>query len=949
MADVADNRPKYRVKPRPIINVRPKNPPPPPKTPKPDQPMGTDAPKAAPPKVKINLSIRSGSTKTKPRSKFIDTPIVNHMWDESGVYSNGEKTWLLPCHNRFLTWIREEYGEFSMDTVRTDVSCESRSKSSRAFKYQRFMSEFLAPESPYRGILAFHFMGSGKTRTAVELFLEYMKRGIKCIFLSNASVQENFKNEAKLWGKQKGITDMEIEKWLLSPKGASLMVTMNAANTVQTLENLEKEIGFDGKLFIVDEVHNLMTMMVNGGKKGKEIYNLFLNAKNSKFLFLSGTPIVNTPYELGLMFNILHGYFPTQQKHDVRRQSVKRLEEKHTLFPSMHDDSQEGEDEFYRLYVDGRAFEFTNKRMFGNRVSGLVSYYRGASETLYPRVIGPENVKCPMSKHQFEVYKKYRLVEIKEEKSRNFGESSDNAFKQKSTFRVRTRQASNFGLPDDQKYLRPSKKDAILTQLKTAALPANFDELDAVYKLGIHDTLLEKTKKDFNDANTDGDRQQILQQALENSRKIRKAPDVRKVTKTDDKENIYNKMRQKAYDKALVNLALAISSDEFTQYVTANPVRATDSGSSDGLQKHSSKMYESIMRLEDLHGMSNGKGGSAFVYSQYRQFEGIGIYARALDANGYKRLNVSSGITTLDKMKTAGEENIKGRYIILSGEESRDERVAAVKLFNDPRNRYGDYIRVILGTAAVAEGIGFHCVRQVHILEPHWNKVRNDQVISRARRLCSHKDLEESERNFTVYQYYATMGFDEKEADLMASDLKDPTEKTTTDLYISGIAEDKDLVNKQVLQILKNNATDSYLNFHHNKSADEHDTVTLREAPVVDRSPVYWPIPHVDEYDDRYASTVQHTSVKIQEYHTRLRKLKGLSLVVKLDDQEQPVTSTITLQSLDRFGDLAGREIDNAIPVYNREIMTGILMYHIPKQPDLEHHIREVFAQNVKH
>ena len=36
-----------------------------------------------------------------------------------------------------------------------------------------------------------------------------------------------------------------------------------------------------------------------------------MDSKNSKFVFLSGTPIINNVYESVKMFNILHGRIPT--------------------------------------------------------------------------------------------------------------------------------------------------------------------------------------------------------------------------------------------------------------------------------------------------------------------------------------------------------------------------------------------------------------------------------------------------------------------------------------------------------------------------------------------------------------------------------------------------------------------------------------------------------------
>ena len=50
----------------------------------------------------------------------------------------------------------------------------------------------------------------------------------------------------------------------------------------------------------------------------------------------------------------------------------------------------------------------------------------------------------------------------------------------------------------------------------------------------------------------------------------------------------------------------------------------------------------------------------------------------------------------------------------------------------------------------------FFCRRFVHIIEPYWHPVRIEQVIGRARRICSHKDLEEIYKTVEVFIYLMT-------------------------------------------------------------------------------------------------------------------------------------------------------------------------------------------------
>ena len=63
-------------------------------------------------------------------------------------------------------------------------------------------------------------------------------------------------------------------------------------------------------------------------------------------------------------------------------------------------------------------------------------------------------------------------------------------------------------------------------------------------------------------------------------------------------------------------------------------------------------------------------------------------------------------------------------------------------------------------TASGAEGINLKNTRYVHIMEPYWHMVRLNQVIGRARRLCSHQDLPEELRTVQVFLYISVIPLD---------------------------------------------------------------------------------------------------------------------------------------------------------------------------------------------
>jgi hypothetical protein len=87
------------------------------------------------------------------------------------------------------------------------------------------------------------------------------------------------------------------------------------ANKMTELTNSGKRNPFDNKVVIIDEAHNLVSRIANAGSKKESIagqlYKYLLDAVNTKVIFLTGTPIINTPREISILFNMLRGYIKT--------------------------------------------------------------------------------------------------------------------------------------------------------------------------------------------------------------------------------------------------------------------------------------------------------------------------------------------------------------------------------------------------------------------------------------------------------------------------------------------------------------------------------------------------------------------------------------------------------------------------------------------------------------
>ena len=133
-------------------------------------------------------------------------------------------------------------------------------------------------------------------------------------------------------------------------------------------------------------------------------------------------------------------------------------------------------------------------------------------------------------------------------------------------------------------------------------------------------------------------------------------------------------------------------------------------------------------------------------------------------------------------------------------------------------------------TASGAEGISLSNVRYVHITEPYWHPVRIEQVIGRARRICSHKNLDPELQTVEVFIYLMAFskeqlsppekGQIDRAIELRIHDKSklDPKRILTSDEALYEISMIKENINKSILTNIKEAAIDCTI---HKKSGSK--------------------------------------------------------------------------------------------------------------------------------
>ena len=293
-----------------------------------------------------------------------------------------------------------------------------------------------------------------------------------------------------------------------------------------------------------------------------------------------------------------------------------------------------------------------------------------------------------------------------------------------------------------------------------------------------------------------------------------------------------------------------------------------------GLATYSPKFLAMLENIEDEEHV-----GLHLIYSQFRSMEGIGIFALCLDANGFAQFKIHRTGADSWEINMTEEDVGKPCYALYTGTEDAEEREIIRNIYNgswdyipnniatalrqrSSNNNLGEIIKILMITSAGSEGINLRNTRYVHIMEPYWHPVRTEQVIGRARRICSHQSLPKELQTVEVFVYIMTFTKEQVEGDLAIElRLKDVSKLTnkaqTSDEKLFEVSNIKEQISGQILKSIKEASIDCATNvksnskegltcisfgkttnadfaYHPNYMQDENDTVAAINRVKVD-------------------------------------------------------------------------------------------------------------------
>ena len=630
---------------------------------------------------------------------------------------------------------------------------------------QAIIPNLINPNTPYKGVILMHGVGSGKTMTAIrvaEQFKEQIKKYNTKIYVlvPGPNTRENFKKEliqttGETYLKNKEtlnqMTQQEVDfekksaiysalqyykilsyktfyKKVLGEKIVEKKVVgdnkIKASYRKNTEGDFEREIVIDritnmnNTILIVDEAHN-----ISGNEYGEALKKIIKESENLRVILLTATPMINLADEIVDLLNFIR---PLDDQ--VQRDKI---------FTS---------DKNYQMKIKPNGIEYLKEK-----ARGYISFYRGSipytfaerkEEGVIPDgMLFTPVIKCLMDDFQYETYN---------ETTKNFDDTLDRASSAAANFVFPGLNKDNSNL---QGYYSNDGLNIIISQL-----------------------------------NNNGSKLRSL---------INKKLFKGKLSQGEEENFIYEK------DKNITGLILNL------KYI----------------KRFSTKFYTLINNLNSL---INENIGTAFIYSNLVKAGGMELFSESLIQNGYleyqddnnydikdETIDYKTGLSFVEFKKKKLSNFKPATFILVTGGVEEAEELPEIKqkliqdVFNNQDNIDGKNIKFILGSRVMNEGVTLKNVKEVHIIDVFFNIPKAEQVIGRAIRMCVHQDVINDKNKYpkvNVFRYVVA--------------LKD---KLSTDELLYQKAELKYLTVKEIEHALKETAVDCPLLLHANVFPEEEE------------------------------------------------------------------------------------------------------------------------------
>ena len=680
------------------------------------------------------------------------------------------KYWENITRRNFIDWYDKTYKKYkSKKRINVEVKCDKEKlecekvikKTFEPFPHQKIVRDFLNSQSLYRGLLIYHGLGVGKTCSSIGI-AEAFKEERKIVVLLQKSIKQNYISQLKQCGDEYfrndnhwefvrntdenlynimikiGIAKKTIERengcFLINfskKKGNYDTLSENDKRrleeqidemisnkyefkhinglTAKQLENMEINNYFDNKLIIIDEVHNIINGMASeGSMRAIKLNELFMNALNAKFVFLSGTPMKNIPFEIAKLYNILRGFILINEiKLDFQKSKKINYDEIEMDLSNNNKIDQ--------IFIDKKTKLIKiirNPFGFIRKMSGLIKDSSNEiSELDFEKEIRTYFKSKNIVIKFFDKKETTLFPDNNKDFMEMFYDPINNVIKNQDMFQRRIMGMTSYYGAADEKLIPDINSKEILyipmsdymfdkysiirkgeidrdknkkTQAKKSKKEGeNVFDISSSYRaysrmscqFVFPEDIPRPFKGDMKDLELEDDELELktlIEKEYDN--KILKAKNKEQITKL--KEELKEKLKLIKNTDQEYSKRLKLALDELDK--NKQLYLEYDNDNKNKLAKYSPKYAKIIQQL--IRDKNKPNKGLKFIYTEYKTCEGVGILSKVLRANGYSEFRISKDINGEYELNfIKGEEHLP-KFATWSGDDDSD---IILQIFNN--------------------------------------------------------------------------------------------------------------------------------------------------------------------------------------------------------------------------------------------------------------------------
>ena len=781
--------------------------------------------------------------------------------------------------------------EQDMLSGKASISCATNDSSNFSLLiHQKIVRDYINIYTPYRGLLLYHGLGSGKTCSSIAI-AEGIKNDKKVLIMTPASLRDNYVEELKKCGdymyKKNQFWEfidtkmnpqyleylsslLKLPQEYIISNGGAWFVNVKKEPNYDSLDfedqkkinsQLDKMINykyqfisynglrsshlngmtyggtinpFSNKVIIIDEAHNFISRIVNKLNRktalSMKLYNYLMDAENCKIILLTGTPIINYPNEIAILFNILRGTIRSYNcklildKKTMTKEKIEDILKKANILNYV--DLIEYNAVNYEVTITQNPFGYVksdtnkNKLTYSSDIITSEEFLKKIKEALESQSIKIAGNKINVNG--------YKALPDNFDDFKSLFISPNNSINNPSMFKMRIIGLTSY-FRSAQEQLMPKYSHSNSNDFKIIKIPMSDFQFNIYEEARVQERKLEDSnkKKKSKKTKTGAQGDDLYNDSVSTYRIFSRAfcnfvfpkPAIKRpmpnndetlettlenMSLLDDEEAICKNLSEDVIDDLCVSEKLEnidgkydaddindLEKDAASQKLTDTSYSKRIVEALTELEKYSSKYLskEGLQRCSPkfLHILENiidsDHKGIHLLYSQFKTLEGIGILKLVLKENNFAEFKIKKNGSGEYILNVSSEDINKPMFASYTGSETPEEREIIKNVLNSnwklvpsslvktlqtlsENNFLGQIIKVLMITSSGAEGISLKNVRYVHITEPYWHPVRIHQVIGRARRICSHSDLPKELQTVNVFLYLMVFSEEQLNSDL---------------------------------------------------------------------------------------------------------------------------------------------------------------------------------------